>query len=618
MDLSRGDVVYLEDAPQNSYKIVGYEPSTAQVKVESNTGEIKYVDQDSLLKPTDDQVKAFLKGLVDRKADEDVVLRSEKVISAETYTEEQKTVGLKRAELIHKFESGKIETRDKLMAEMGLKDTAFEEVMRRWNADPRWQSVVPKLPGRIAGKSDQDPAVVKLYMEVFSKKFEFGVTQKRLYMMFEHECREKGVEPFSRSTANRIFRSIDPRKREMKSEGPDFANKKFSPYPSSFEIDRPLRRIQIDSTHADIMVVDDKTGKCLGRPYLTTVCDDFSGGILAALITFVPPCRATIAAALFQAFTPKTKLLADLGLAGHRWTLYGAPAGILMDKGPEHYNYHLQQTCDMWGVACEYRKRPEQGGKAENSIKLVNNFFIHGLPGSTGSKPKKSPDFQPHKKAQFDLKQLQRLVILEVIRLNDEARGSDGKSPNGRWDEWFADPNTPLFMPPIMRNALGFMINMLPGGRVYVKREGIKYGGYVYDHGPVRHLVEREVKVSVRRSPLDLRSLYVLHDGIWTIAPALKPNSVPGTLIEAQIWKRLGLKPGDQTKVGHDAITAIQDIIASTPSARQRLARASESVDLAGTMSFLPTPVSTAPPASPKKTETNRYANIRPYKGEDD
>ncbi len=40
---------------------------------------------------------------------------------------------------------------------MGLKDTAFEEVMRRWRADPRWQSVTPKRPGRTTGQSDQDP-----------------------------------------------------------------------------------------------------------------------------------------------------------------------------------------------------------------------------------------------------------------------------------------------------------------------------------------------------------------------------------------------------------------------------------------------------------------------------
>jgi putative transposase len=619
MELEYGDVVLVPDFPGFSFIYVGYEPSTDEAIIKSGAGEIKQVERDKLLKPSHQDLQQLIDSLVKEKEKEETQHMSEYIVSAEQFTEKQQAIGLRRQELLENFESGKIESREKLMEEMGLKDTAFDEVMRRWSLDPRWQSVAPKTPGRTAGQSDQDPEIIQLYMQTVEEVFGEGVTQKFLYTEFCRRCTAKGVRPFAKSTAGRIFRKIDPRKRDLMSEGSDFVSKKYSPYPSSFELDRPLRRIQIDSSPGDIEVIDSVSGEPLGRPYLTVVSDEYSGGIMAALITFVPPCRATIAAALYQAFLPKRKLLTDLGLANQRWTIYGAPSGILVDKGSEHDNHHFRQTCEKFGIAYEYRKRPQHGGKIENAIKLINVFFIHRLAGSTGSSPKKSKDFNPQKKARYDLRTLQRLVVLEAIRLNDEVREGDRQSPDERCNGYYADPNTPLNMPPMMRDAFGFMINMLPGKRVFVRGEGIKYCGYVYGHGDLGYLVGRKSKVSVRRSPLDLHTLYVLHNGIWKIHKVLKPSRVPKTLIEAQIWKRSRPKAGEMTQVGHDAITEIQDIIASTISGSKKRARAQESVALAKSMGIIPdTEEDVQPEGKAVKIETNRFAHVKPFQGEDD
>lgn len=615
-ELKYGDIVMLADKPGCTFAYVGYDSSTDEAIIRSGTDEITRVGRNMMLRPSEKDLEELLNLLLKSAKEEEKKLTFESYVSAETFTEEQKGVGSFRTGLIQKYEKGEIDSLRKLQEAMGLKDTAFEEVMRRWRADPRWQSVTPKRPGRTTGQSDQDPELIQLYMRTFDEFYGEGVTQKALYMEFCNRCSE-GVVPFAKSTAGRIFRAIDPRIRDKKSQGPDHANKIYNAYPSSFELDRPLRRIQIDSSPADIEVTDSLTDKPLGRPYLTVVTDEYSGGILAATISFLPPCRATIAAALYEAFMPKTKLLADLGLAGQRWTLYGAPAGILVDKGSEHDNKHFRMTCELFGVEYEYRRRPQHGGSVENGVKLVNVFFIHRLAGSTGSSPKKSKDFNPRKKASYDIKTLQRLVILEAIRLNDEIRDKDRQSPNGRWDSYFSDPNTPLNMPPIMRDAFAFMVNMLPGGRVFVHREGIKYGGYVYDHGDLFHLVERKIKVSVRRSPLDLRTLYVLHDGVWRTHTVLKPSGVPATLIEEQVLKRFRPKAGEMTTIGHAAYTEIQDIIASTMAGAKKQARARESVALAEERGILPRPEA-APAADPPKTESNRFAHIKPYKGEDD
>jgi len=129
--------------------------------------------------------------------------------------------------------------------------------------------------------------------------------------------------------------------------------------------------------------------------------------------------------------------------------------------------------------------------------------------------------------------------------------------------------------------------------------------------------VERKVKVSVRRSPLDFHVLYVLSDGVWKAHRVLKPNKVPRTLIEAQVWKRNRPKAGEMTQVGHDALTEIQDIIAATMVGRNRQARARESVALAETMGTLPFHEAITP-LEEAKVESNRFANVKPFMGEDE
>jgi putative transposase len=639
MEYVRGELVLLHDDPEETYRYVGYEPAVDKHNIESKEGEAKSVAYEQILRPSPSALRELIARSLKEQNLQIHEAMSERNVSAELYTPKQLEVGLARLEIIQKLERGEIDGLDNAKSAMGLKQTAFDDVMKRYAADPGLHAVVPGIPGRKAGQSDQDTELIAVYMKCFDRTYVNNATAKAVYSDFTDHCKKNNLKPFSRSTAGRIFRGIDPRIRESKTIGPDHAQKKFGAYPGTLEFDRPLRRVQIDSSPADIMVVDKNTGKCLGRPYLTIVWDDYSGAILAALITFIPPCRATIAGAMMQAFTPKNKLLADLGLSGQRWTAYGRPSEILVDKGSEHDNHDLKITCDKFGIKYGFRMRPETGGAVESGIKLFNTFFMQRLAGSTGSAPKKIKDFNPEKKARYDVLALQQLVILEAIRLNDEVREGDRLSPNMRMDNYYSDPDTPFNMPPLMKNATAFMLNMLPGGRVYVRREGIKYGGYTYDHGPVRNLVERKIKVSVKRSPLDYHTLWVLHDGTWTKCPVLKPSKVPRTLIDAQILKRSRGKAGDMTEVGHDAVTAIQDIIAKNSPEGRRAARAGASLAIAVAQHLLPeddqvhTNHAASVAASAKASanasaktqsaaiavpEVDRFASVRPYKGEDD
>ncbi len=55
------------------------------------------------------------------------------------------------------------------------------------------------------------------------------------------------------------------------------------------QIEFPLARVEIDHTHLDLFVVDEKDCLPLGRPYLTLAIDVYTRCILGAAIEFFPP-----------------------------------------------------------------------------------------------------------------------------------------------------------------------------------------------------------------------------------------------------------------------------------------------------------------------------------------
>lgn len=610
------DLVMIDDDPDSAYLLIRFELELSVWKAQAaGTGNIRHVSSDKLMRLPQEDFRTLHKKLTSDKTDVNAQKIYEAVILAETYTVEQQEIAEGRELVLRELEAGIIKTAAEAAAKMGLKRTAFEEVKRRYGRDPRWQSLVPKAPGRVAGAHEQDQILVDLYMQAFETEYRnYGATVSAVYGQFEDLCSAAEKVPFSRSTAYRLFKSIDPRIRETKKEGQDYTNKKNGAFPSSFELPGPFSRVQIDSTTADVVIVDTRTKQPLGRPYLTVVEDEYTGGILACYVSFSAPSRAVIASALYQSFTSKKAMLKELGINEGAWLFTGPGACYLVDRGSEHDNKHFRATCRKYGIRFAYRERPQQGGVVESGIRLINLYFIQRLDGSTGSAPRRATDFNPHGKAIYDLTTFNKLVQLEVIRLNDMVRQRDGLSPNQRLLEWYENNRSGIKAPPIMKDPIGFMINMLPGGRVNVLREGIKYKGVLYDHGPVRHLVGR-AKVSVRRNPLDLHSLYILHDGIWHCVRALKPSRVPKTETELNAIKRSRKPAGTVGADGVSARVMITEIIAGSKKEAKAVARAKASLLHAERGGLIPVH---KPVPAVEVVETNRYANVRAFKGDED
>lgn len=115
----------------------------------------------------------------------------------------------------------------------------------------------------------------------------------------------------SRETVRQIVTATDAYELLKRRYGRHAADNELGGRGAGVVTTRPLERVEIDHTLCDVHLVDEKTGKPIGRPWLTLVVDHYSGAILGYHMTLNPPSAASVIAALRHAILPK----------GGTWTL---------------------------------------------------------------------------------------------------------------------------------------------------------------------------------------------------------------------------------------------------------------------------------------------------------
>ena len=124
---------------------------------------------------------------------------------------------------------------------------------------------------------------------------------------------------------------------------------------------------QCDHTRADILLVD-KYGELLTRPWLTIVIDTYSRCIVGINLGFDAPASQLVALALRHAILPKN-YSAEYHLH-EEWGTYGLPQHFYTDGGKDFRSNHLNQIGVQLGFVCHLRDRPSEGGIVERPFKL--------------------------------------------------------------------------------------------------------------------------------------------------------------------------------------------------------------------------------------------------------
>jgi putative transposase len=164
---------------------------------------------------------------------------------------------------------------------------------------------------------------------------------------------------------------------------------------------------QCDHTPADILLVD-KDGAILGRPWLSTILDTYSRCVMGFRLGYNAPSSHVVALALRHAILPKNY---HAGYELHNeWGTYGIPAYFYTDGGKDFRSNHLQQVASQLGFTCYLRRKPSDGGIVERVFGTLNTQLFSTLPGYTGSNVQKRPE-NAEKDACLTIADLERLLV---------------------------------------------------------------------------------------------------------------------------------------------------------------------------------------------------------------
>ncbi len=383
---------------------------------------------------------------------------------------------------------------------------------------------IPRMPPEV--KTIIDQAILDLYMTPERKR----VPEVHLEILHrlngENRFRPMDCKlpmPSQRTIYREIARRT-PYELKLARYGKRCADMAFRVSMSGPETSRPLQRVSMDHTPADIIVVDDDSMLPLGRPTITTALDEFTRCPIGFYTGFEPPSCFAVMRCLKHAILPKTYVSRDFPLVKNHWECYGLPELLVVDNPPEFHSTHFEHACLEIGVDIQYAKVlvPWYKGAIERFQGTLNRDLMHGEPGTTFSGILERDEYDPCKHAVVMLSTFREILhkwIIDVY-LQTPHRGIQELPA----DKWRAE--TSGLPPPLPPSAasLDTVLGMRAQRVVFhygVEIEGLKYNSI--ELGELRRIMGTSFKAELTFDPSDLGHINVLdpHKGGYIQVPAL-------------------------------------------------------------------------------------------------
>jgi putative transposase len=266
-----------------------------------------------------------------------------------------------------------------------------------------------------------------------------------------------------------------------------------------------LNQVQIDHTVIDVVIVDERERRSIGRPYLTVAIDVHSRTLLGMVVTLEPPSAMSVGLCLAHAAGDKRPWLERIGVEAD-WPMSGKPKSLFLDNAAEFKSEALRRGCEQHGIRLAYRPpgRPHYGGIVERVIGTTMRK-IHELPGTTFSNPVERGRYNSEKMAALTLAELERWLVLAVAGYHGSVHSTLGQTPAGQWAAGVAVNGAPS----ITANQTAFLVDFLP-----VIRRTLTRTGFVIDHvhyfaNALKPWIGRRERLRpfiIRRDPRDIRA----------------------------------------------------------------------------------------------------------------
>ncbi len=294
---------------------------------------------------------------------------------------------------------------------LGCSVRSVQRLMKKWEEEGLHALVTPER--RDKGQS----RISKEWQDFIKGAYNDGkCTPAQVFMKVRQKAKHEGLESYpSHMTVYRILKPLIEAKNQKNSiRNVGWKNGRIALKTregETIEVEYSNQVWQCDHTPADILLVD-KHGNPMGRPWLTTVVDTYSRAIIGFNLGYDAPSSRVVALALRHAILPKHygpeyKLYAD-------WPTYGTPDYLFTDGGKDFRSGHLQQIGAQLGFTCDLRNRPSEGGIVERPFGTFNTQFFSTLPGYTGSNVQERPP-EADKEACLTLQELERLIVAFIV-----------------------------------------------------------------------------------------------------------------------------------------------------------------------------------------------------------
>ncbi|WP_288131581.1 Mu transposase C-terminal domain-containing protein [Microbulbifer sp.] len=342
-----------------------------------------------------------------------------------------------------------------------------------------------------------------------------------VYQLVVDRCQELNVTPPSRqafykridilidSNALRIREGAKRAYQVTAYQGKDHETKEL---PFS-EVTRYLQVCHIDHTQIDLQMVSVE-GANLGKPWLTTIIDAFTGFVLSLYLTFCKPSTVAV--------------MSVLRLMVKRYEVF--PESIVVDGGKEFQSIYFEKLMAHYHAIVVSREgKPRGGHDVERNYGSLNTVFLDNLKGSN--------KLAKNIRQVSDSHAPSRLAIWEpvyfyhaLIKFSDEWNKKSIKAL-GRSPEELRDISIRRFGlsdKRIVKFNEDFLMNVLPcprrrGGKLR-RNTPVQINRVKYWHACLKSIPREGVSVDIRYDPFDLNYIFVYYRSSWIRFRSTRPQ----------------------------------------------------------------------------------------------
>lgn len=448
---------------------------------------------------------------------------NKKVILLDNITDEEWAIAEKRYEIIKDllFVSRTKQEVIDLSKEHNIAYTTVYRWIKQYEENEQKSSLVPNTKNRGKKGSRLDPNVESIIVSTIE---EFYLNKQRyslnkIFRKIKQQCIAQQVEfPHENTIRNRI-KKIDPKLALKRRHSPRRANRDFGNFDGEFPDGLcPLDVIQIDHTPLDIILVDEKYRRPIGRPTLTLSIDVYSRMIAGFYLSLHSTGYFSVNQCLYNTFLPKNEFLKEQNLDGE-WNIYGIPRIIHVDNGGELVGLDMERVCSELNITLVKRPvgEPQFGSHVERFFSTLKSE-VHNLPGTTKSNIKDRDGYNSEKKASFSLKELTKWITQYFINVyHNTIHLGMNNTPSKQYEIGIFgdDENIGVGqLPDILEDKENIRITLLPAIYRTIQRDGITLDGLNYYGDVLRHWINRKdekgnkLKFKIKRDPLNIRMIY--------------------------------------------------------------------------------------------------------------